>query len=157
MPKSLLKLKNYEVHAIGSSFGDKKNLNIATWVMQTAMGGKRVVVAFYKPDLTLQLVKASGHCCISILAENQASLINKLGRKSGRDTDKLTRLEVGFDDFGNPYPANAIGYLQCEVVSWTHCLDHELAICTVLKSKVLHPGLKPLTLNFLREKKLVRG
>jgi flavin reductase (DIM6/NTAB) family NADH-FMN oxidoreductase RutF len=95
MAKSILKLKNYEVHAIGSSFNGKLNMNIASWVMQTSMDGKTIVVALYKPDFTLELVKKSNRLCISFLAENQSNLISKLGRKSGRETDRLSKLEFG--------------------------------------------------------------
>jgi flavin reductase (DIM6/NTAB) family NADH-FMN oxidoreductase RutF len=157
MPKSVLKFKNYDVHAIGSSFGKKKNLNIATWLMQSAMGGKMVVVALFKPDLTLELVKASGRLCVSLLAENQANLITKLGRRSGRNSDKLKNLDFGLDSWENPYLNGGIGYMECEVISWADGGDHELAICKVLKSKTLNPKEKPLTLNYLREKNLVRG
>lgn len=157
VPKSLLKYKDYEIHAVGSSDGEKKNLNIASWVMQTAMGGKRIALAFYKPDYTLELVKASGKCCVSLLAESQAGLLTRLGRRSGRNADKLKNLDFALDEAGNPYLSQAVGFLQCEVLSWTDCLDHELAICKVLKSKVLNPDSRPLTLDFLRERKWVRG
>jgi len=50
MPKSLLKYKNYDVHSITTMYEGNSNANIATWVMQTAMGGKTVCVALYKVD-----------------------------------------------------------------------------------------------------------
>ena len=157
MAKSILKLKNYEVHAIGSAFDGKLNLNIASWVMQTSMNGKTVVVALYKPDLTIELVKKSNRLCISFLAENQTNFISKLGRKSGRETDKLNKLDFGISPGGSPFVNQAIGYLDCEVIKWADGGDHELAICKVNKTLVLHPEKSPLRLNYLREKGLIKG
>jgi flavin reductase (DIM6/NTAB) family NADH-FMN oxidoreductase RutF len=157
MAKSILKLKNYEVHAIGSSFNGKLNMNIASWVMQTSMDGKTIVVALYKPDFTLELVKKSNRLCISFLAENQSNLISKLGRKSGRETDKLSKLDFGISPGGCPYLNQAIGYLDCEVIHWADGGDHELAICKVLKSQNLNIEKQVLRLNYLREKGLIRG
>jgi len=157
MAKSFLKLKNYEVYAIGAAFGGKLNLNIATWLMQTSMDGKTIVVALFKPDFTIELVKNSKHLCISLLAENQSNLINKLGRKSGREVEKLKNLDFGISPEGCPFLNQSIGYLDCEVVSWVEAGDHELAICKVLKMQMQHPEKTPLRLNYLREKGLVRG
>jgi flavin reductase (DIM6/NTAB) family NADH-FMN oxidoreductase RutF len=157
MAKSILKFKNYEVHAIGSANEGTLNLNIASWVMQTSMNGKTVVVALYKPDLTIELVKKSNRLCISFLAENQTNLISKLGRKSGRETDKLSKLDYGISPGGCPFLNQAIGYLDCEVLNWADGGDHQLAICKVNKTVILHPEKPPLRLNYLREKGLIRG
>jgi flavin reductase (DIM6/NTAB) family NADH-FMN oxidoreductase RutF len=155
--KSLLKLKDYEIHAIGSATDEKINMNIASWVMQTSMDGKTVVVALYKPDFTIELVKRSQKLTISLLSKNQKNLLTKLGRKSGRLEDKISKVKTGLDSRGIPFLSDSVGYLECIVQSWADGGDHELAICKVLKSMVLNPDAEILTLNFLREKKLVRG
>ena len=157
MAKSILRLKNYEVHAIGSAFAEKLNMNIASWIMQTSMDGKTIVVALYKPDFTIELVKSSERLCISLLAESQSNLIGKLGRKSGRERDKMKNLDFGLSAGGCPFLTQAIGYLDCEVISWADGGDHELAICKVSKTQILHADNVPLRLNYLREKGLVRG
>lgn len=157
MPHSLLKLKNYEVHSIGVFVPGQTNFNIATWVMQTAMGGSQLVVALYKPDLTLALVKKSGCFSLNLLAVDQTKLITKLGRKSGRDSDKLKNLAYQMDSEGLPFLTESVGYVSCRVLSWADGGDHELAICKVMGQKILNPEKKILTINYLREKKLVRG
>lgn len=158
MPRKLLKIKNYDVHSITSITPDgRKNANIATWVMQVAMGGKMLCVALYKIDYTLELVKESGLLNVNLLAEDQTRLIAKLGRKSGRDVDKFKNLAHELDERGCPYISDAIGYVQCRVTGYADGGDHELVICEVLKQVTLHPDKKVMTHHFLREKGLVRG
>lgn len=156
--KSLLKHKNYDVHSISAGTPDgRQNANIATWVMQSAMGGKMLCVALYKIDYTIELVRESGILNVNLLAQDQTSLIAKLGRKSGRDTNKLKRLNYNLDERGCPYLTDAVGYVQCRVCNTTDSGDHEIFVCEVLKQVVLNPEKAVLTHHFLREKGLVRG
>ncbi|MER0438381.1 flavin reductase family protein [Emticicia sp. W12TSBA100-4] len=157
MPKSLLKYKNYDVHAITTVHERNHNANIATWVIQTAMGGKTVCVALYKIDYTIELVRASKVLNINLLHTGQTNLITKLGRRSGKDSDKFKNLKHDFDSRGCPFLTEAIGYIQCKVLHSTDAGDHELFVCEVLKQVVLNPEKEVMTNNFLRENGLVRG
>ncbi|RYC67750.1 MULTISPECIES: flavin reductase family protein [Spirosoma] len=176
MPKRLLKYKNYDVHSITTITSDgQKNANIATWVMQTAMGGTHLVVALYKTDYTIELVRESGILNVNLLATDQTSLIRKLGQQSGRpiqggpiqggpglegkrkQTDKFRTLPYALDERGCPYLTEAIGYAQCQVLHTTDSGDHELFVCAVLKQVVLNPDKAVMTNDFIKEKKLVRG
>ena len=157
MPKSLLKYKNYDVHSVTTAHDGQLNANIATWVMQAAMGGKMLCVALYKIDYTIELVRASKLLNINLLAQEQTGLIAKLGRKSGRDSDKFKNLKFALDKRGIPYLTEAIGYIQCKVLHSTDSGDHELFVCEVLKQVVINPGKVVMTNNFLREECLVRA
>lgn len=163
MPKRLLKYKNYDVHSIttatpGTPDRDgRKNASIATWVMQTAMGGTHLVVALYKPDYTIELVRESGILNVNLLATDQTNLIRQLGRQSGRTKDKFKNLPYAVDNRGCPYLTEAIGYAQCQLLHTTDAGDHELFICKVLKQVVLNPDKIVLTNHFLIEQKIVRG
>ncbi len=157
MPSSLTKVKNYEIHSITTCFQEQTNANIASWVMQCAMQGKYFVVALYHPDYTLELVKQSKILNINLLAEDQYRLVNLLGRKSGRQVQKLTKIAHQLDNRGCPFLLESIGYFQCEVSHSTSGGDHELVVCKVIKQVKLNPDKQVLTMNYLREKKLVRG
>lgn len=163
MPKRLLKSKNYDVHSITTATAGtperdgRRNANIATWVMQTAMGGTHLAVALYKPDYTIELVRESGILNVNLLATDQTKLIRELGQQSGRGKDKFRNLPHALDERGCPYLTEAIGYAQCRVLHTTDAGDHELFICAVLKQLVLNPDKTVMTNNFLKEKRLVRG
>lgn len=160
--KKVLKRKNYDVHSITThallpSGESAYNGNIATWVMQSAMGGKELVVALYQVDYTLELVKESKQLNVNLLAQTQTNLIAALGRKSGREKPKLRPQWYALDDRGCPYLLEAIGYVQCTVKEMIDCLDHTLCVCQVDKQVMLHPDGIVMTNDFLREKGLVRG
>ncbi len=163
MPKRPLKYKNYDVHAIttivpGTPDHDaRRNVNIATWVMQTSMGGTHLVVALYQPDYTIELVRESGILNVNLLAQDQTGLIRKLGRQPGRVVDKFKNLPHALDARGCPYLTEAIGYAQCRVISQTPAGDHDLFVCEVERQVVLNPDKLVMTNDFLKEKKLVRG
>ncbi len=168
MAKKLLKYKNYDVHSITTRTADgRQNANIATWVMQTAMGGTHLVVALYKPDYTIELARESGLLNVNLLATDQTGLIRKLGQQSGRPLqsgptvgrmkDKFKNLPHALDSRGCPYLTEAIGYAECQVLHTTDAGDHELFICNVLKQVVLNPDKTVMTNDFIRERKLIRG
>lgn len=157
MPKSLFKLKNYEVVSVSTCCNEKLNANILTWMMQSAMQGKFITLALFKVDYTLELVKQSGILNVNFLAQEQSNLVNKLGRKSGRATDKFKKLNYSLDERGCPFLLDSIGFIQCEVHDFADSSDHEIVVCKVLKQKVLNPNKEILKLNYLREMKLVRG
>ncbi|CAH0996275.1 High molecular weight rubredoxin [Emticicia aquatica] len=157
MPKSVLKYKNYDVHSITTIYGENMNANIATWVMQIAMGGKMLCVALYKVDYTIELIKKSMILNVNLLAQDQTSLINKLGRKSGKETNKFKNLKYELDERNCPFLTESIGYIQCKVLHATDGGDHEVFVCEVLKQVVLNPNKEVMTNHFLREKGLVRG
>jgi flavin reductase (DIM6/NTAB) family NADH-FMN oxidoreductase RutF len=162
MPKRLLKYKNYDVHSIttatpGTPERDvRRNANIATWVMQTGLGGTHLVVALYQIDYTIELVRESGILNVNLLTEDQTGLIRKLGRQSGRVVDKFKNLPHALDERGCPYLTEAVGYAQCRVINQTPAGDHDLFVCEVLKQVVLHPEKKVMTNEFLKAKGLVR-
>jgi flavin reductase (DIM6/NTAB) family NADH-FMN oxidoreductase RutF len=156
--KRLLKFKNYDVHSITTATTDgRMNANIATWVMQTALGGKMLAVALYQTDHTIELVRESGILTVNLLANDQTALIRKLGRQTGREVDKFKNLPHALDERGCPYLTQAVGYAQCRVVSSVPAGDHDLFVCEVLKQVVLHPEKTVMTNDFLREKGLVRS
>ncbi len=158
MPRKLLKYKNYDVQSITTVTADgRRNANIATWVMQTAMGGKMLTVALYQPDYTIALVRESNILNVNLLATDQTGLIRKLGRQSGRTTDKFRNLPYALDERGCPYLTEAIGYVQCRVLTSIPAGDHDLFVCEVLKQTVLNPEKAVLTNQYLIDKKLVRA
>lgn len=158
MPKRLLKYKNYDVQSITTATSDgRQNANIATWVMQTSMGGTHLVVALYQPDYTIELVRESGILNVNLLTTEQTGLIRKLGRLSGWVTDKFKNLPYALDERGCPYLTGAIGYAQCRVLYITSAGDHDLFVCEVAKQVVLNSDKTVLTNDYLKEKKIVRG
>ncbi|NEU68639.1 flavin reductase family protein [Spirosoma agri] len=167
MPKRLLKYKNYDIHSITTvarvgTPEQQYNANIVSWLMQTDMKAKVLVVALYKVDYTIELVRESGILNVNLLATDQARLIRKLGQQTGRTTpgkriNKFKNLPYALDDRGCPYLTEAIGYAQCRVMHSADGGDHELFVCEVEKQVVLNAAKEVMTYHFLTANKLVRG
>jgi flavin reductase (DIM6/NTAB) family NADH-FMN oxidoreductase RutF len=157
MPVSPFKCKDYEVHAITAVAGDRINGNIATWVMQSAMKGRYLSVALYKPDYTLELVRESGVLNVNLLQQAQKNLINRFGRKSGRDYYKFNRLPYALDQRGCPYLTEAVAWWQCCVFDWADSGDHWIAVCEVLAGRWLQRDAPVMTVQWLRQNGYVRG
>lgn len=156
MKRSLLKFKNYEVHSVTTVYAGNKNANIATWMMQSGMKGTFLSVALYKIDYTIELVRQSGILNINLLSMEQKNLINKLGRKSGRDGDKFKNLPHTIDERGCPYLTEAIGYAACEVHDTADSGDHEIFTCRIIRQVVLNPEKEVLTYRYLKDAGLIR-
>lgn len=157
MPRSLLKLKDYDIHAVTTVSGNTTNANIVSWAMQTDMSKKVVVVALYKPDYSITLAKESGILNLHWLGQDFTRHLTLLGRKSGREVGKLLKIKHEADFRGCPVLLDAIGCLHLQVINWVDGGDHELAICRVEKQTWLCPKKEVLRLSYLREKRLVRG
>lgn len=152
---SLIKRKDYEVHAITTVYEGKMNANIATWVMQSAMKGKAMSVALAKEDYTIELVRKSGIFNINFLSQEQVNLVRLLGKRSGRQCDKFERLPYALDLRNCPYLLDSIGYIACEVLGSIDSLDHQVFVASVVEQKILHPEKVCLTYHYLREKGIV--
>ncbi|MCS7019853.1 MAG: flavin reductase family protein [Cytophagales bacterium] len=156
MKRSVLKFKNYEVHSVTTAAEGKKNANIATWIMQSGMKGTFLSVALYKIDYTIELVRQSGILNVNLLSWEQQKLVNKLGRKSGRQIDKFKNLPHAIDERGCPYLTEAIGYIACQVHDTADSGDHEIFTCRILRQVVLHPEKQPLTYQYLKQAGFIR-
>ncbi len=155
--RKLLKFKNYDLHAVTTRLGEKCNANIVAWIMQTSRDPVLLTIALEKNDLTISIVEQTGRLVINLLAENQTSLIRRLGQVSGATRDKLRAGETAFLTSGLPFLTGAIGYIECEVTAAADSGDHRLFIVRPLSQKVLSPTSVPLTYQRVRELGLIRG
>ncbi|MCU0358819.1 MAG: flavin reductase family protein [Cyclobacteriaceae bacterium] len=143
------------VYSIASAAGDRSNMNICSYVTPVSMHPKRYMVAIYKNTFTLELVKENPQFVLQFLDQSHSKLVNLLGKKSGKKTDKLKRLANDMNFLGPfPYLKSALAIVHLDVVHWLDGGDHWCVLCDVITSKNLNDGI-PLTLNYLKEKKII--
>jgi flavin reductase (DIM6/NTAB) family NADH-FMN oxidoreductase RutF len=123
------------------------------------MTPKRYICGLYKNDLTLRYVSETGIFVLQLLAANQANLVNLLGKKSGNSIDKIARLNrrklTGeWGDF--VILKQALSLIKLKVVETFDAGDHMGFMLDVIEFKNINIG-EPLTMNHLREKKIVRA
>jgi flavin reductase (DIM6/NTAB) family NADH-FMN oxidoreductase RutF len=76
----------------------------------------RLLVNLSKTNYTTELVQAAGTLALTLLAEQQLSLLEPLGLRSGRDGGKLAGCPYELTVAGDPWFPDGVGLLTCEVI-----------------------------------------
>ena len=146
------------VYSISSKAGDHANMHIITYVSQISMKPKRFICGIYEGTQTLENVTLQGEFVLQLLAATQYRLVDLLGKKSGKQIDKISRLKKR-DELAewNGYPVlkNCLAVMQLKVISSFDGGDHQGFLCDVIAYKNLNNG-EVLTLDTLRAHKLIR-
>lgn len=143
------------VYSIASAAEGHVNMNICSYVTPVSMKPKRFIIAIYKNTLTLELVKKNPEFILQYLSQEQYKLINLLGKKSGHSIDKIQRLKnqvASYNDF--VVLKDCLAYVHLRVLSWLDGGDHWCTLCDVVANKNIREA-EPLTLNYLRDKKII--
>jgi flavin reductase (DIM6/NTAB) family NADH-FMN oxidoreductase RutF len=114
-------LRNFTspVAAITTSAGGRRNGLIVNSAQRASLVPSIPRLSMYisKPNLTHDLIYASGVFTMHLLRNNQFDLIWHLGLQSGRDLDKLAQLELVTGQTGCPILADCIAGFECKVVN----------------------------------------
>ncbi len=104
--------------AVGCSTDGIPNAQISVSVFGAGVvpDQPRLLVVLYKSNYTHDLVLAKRDFSLSLLSEDQAELIPKLGFVSGRDQHKLDGLDFELSERGNPVFHGSVGWLECSVI-----------------------------------------
>jgi flavin reductase (DIM6/NTAB) family NADH-FMN oxidoreductase RutF len=139
------------------------NMNIITYAQAVSMQPKQFVCAIYQNTKTLHNIQMHSHFILQILSAQQYRLIELLGKKSGKDINKIERLskrKLLTEWKGFPILKDCIAVIEMkaqslQIQSGQAVPDHSLFLCDVLSYKNLNDG-EVLSLNILREKNLIR-
>lgn len=150
---------NLPVYSVSSKDNEAENMHICTYVSSVSMTPKRIMVALYHNTKTLELVTKNPHFVLQLLSESQCNLIKLLGQTSGNAVDKISRLKkreklTTWQNF--TVLKDALAFIELKSINTVDGGDHILHICDVVSFYNNLAG-EPLTLNLLREKKLIRG
>ena len=149
---------NLPVYSISSKTSDNNNMHIITYASQISMKPKRFICGVYHGTQTLSNIEESSEFILQLMADTQYRLVDLLGKKSGKDINKISRLQkrnelIKWNDFY--ILKNCLAVMQLKVISSFEGGDHKGFLCDVITYKNLNGG-KVLTLDTLREKKLIR-
>lgn len=150
---------NLPVYSISSKGTDGFNMNIITYTVPVSMKPKRLICAVYHGSQTLENIRKEKHVVLQLLQESQYRLVGMLGKRSGKKIDKLTALHkrnLCTEWKGFPVLSGALAWMELKVLDEMEGGDHRLFLCEVLAWKNNTDG-DPLTLDLLREKKIIRG
>lgn len=146
------------VYSISSVYAGKHNMNIITYVTATSMSPKKIACCIYDNTQTRWNVEHNEHFVLQLLAADQYRLVTLLGQQSGKSIDKIARLNKRnmLEQWKGFYIlSGALAVMELCVDSSMPAGDHTLFLCDVVSNKNIREG-EPLSLDILREKKLVR-
>ena len=150
---------NLPVYSISSKTEHQANMHIITYVTQISMQPKRFICGIYDGTQTLENVTASQEFVLQLLHNSQYRLVDLLGKKSGKTTDKMRLLEKR-KELGewNGYAVlkNCMAVMQLKVMEHIDGGDHKAFLCEVVAYKNLNEGTA-LTLDDLRHHKMIRS
>ena len=153
---------NLPVYSISSKDDQgNANMHIITYAQAVSLQPKMFICVIYYGTKTLELVQKHPVFVLQLLSAKQYRLVDLLGKQSGNDIDKIARLHkrkaiTNWEGFWILKDALAVMKMEAPPLDTKeHEPDHRLFLCKVIAYKNLNEG-EPLTLDILREKKLIR-
>lgn len=145
---------SYGLYLVSSLSGDKTNGQIANSVIQISAEPPLVAVSINKNNLTHKYIEESGILAISVLEEETPMpFIGLFGFKSGRDTDKMSRVSCRYGETGCPFVTdNALSWFDGKVIGSVDCGTHSIFVVEIVSAEVLKEGI-PLTYAYYQNVK----
>lgn len=120
------------IAALTVAKGNERNGMIVSWFTPVSKDPAQVAVAVRHDRYCRKLVGEAQHFTLNVLAEDQ---VNRVGsfKLVGPDRErKFDGLDVGKDDWGQPYVTDSAAVLHCKVVRTLSDGDHTVFVGQVL-------------------------
>lgn len=152
MNPDVLRTISYGLYAIGTRNNGQANLSIVNTVFQVTAEPLMVAVSVNKNNLTHDWIQKNGAFSVSVLSEQAAApVIAFLGFRSGRDFDKMQKVEFTLTDTGLPVLTQGICcWFSCKLVSAHDLPTHTLFVGEVTDSSAEYGG-DPMTYRYYHE------
>jgi flavin reductase (DIM6/NTAB) family NADH-FMN oxidoreductase RutF len=129
------------VFILTAQHGESRSAMIASWVQQASFHPPVVSIAIAKDRPIAQLIRASKQCVLSVIAENDTSLMKRYARGIKPGEDPFVGVQTIETRSGVPALAAALGYLELRMIqACDFGADHELFIAEVMSGKLLREG-----------------
>ncbi len=144
--KTMLRKIPHGLYICGVKDGDEINGFTASWVMQASFTPPLVVNCVKQDSTSHAMIKASGVFALSILEAGQKDLAAKFFKPLRRVGNKFEDVEFYPGETGCPIIRDALGYVECRVVSAVEHGDHTVYVGEVIAAGVHREG-DPLLLE----------
>jgi flavin reductase (DIM6/NTAB) family NADH-FMN oxidoreductase RutF len=145
--KTVLRSFPYGLYAVTVVHDGEEHGMTANWVTQASFEPPMIAVAVENTSKTIDLIRDAHHFGLNLFHEDQRELAGKLGRSSANAPQKLKGVKTKPAPVsGAPILADALGWLECRVVTTLPSGDHTLVLGEVVEAGMEHEGA-PLTLQ----------
>jgi flavin reductase (DIM6/NTAB) family NADH-FMN oxidoreductase RutF/rubredoxin len=148
---------SYGLYVVASGSKDYGNGYISNTVFQVTSDPPRFATCCNKDNHTAGLIQSSELFSVSVLSlEAGPANIGNFGYKSGKDSNKLEKMNVRYGETGVPIVLDdAIAYLECRVTETYDVGTHLMFIGDLVQAEVIDDSQDPLT--YLHYRKVRKG
>jgi len=129
------------VYILTARLENRRGAILASWVQQASFEPPTLSVALAKGRPIGESIRASKQFALSILPDDDKSLMKHYARPIADDADAFAGVNVIDSPSGLPVLADALAWLECRVLS--ECdfgADHNLLICQIIAGSILKDG-----------------
>jgi flavin reductase (DIM6/NTAB) family NADH-FMN oxidoreductase RutF len=146
--KTVLRHFPYGLYVITVTHGGEEHGMTANWITQASFEPPMVVVAVENASKTIGMIRDAHHFAVNLLQSGQRDLAGKLGRSSEQTPQKLKGIRTKPAPVsGAPVLADALGWVECRLMTTLPAGDHTLVLGEVVGAGVEHQDVKALTLE----------
>ncbi|TRV47707.1 MAG: MBL fold metallo-hydrolase [Microcystis panniformis Mp_MB_F_20051200_S9] len=128
------------LYIITTKKGDRSGAMVASWVTQASFDPPGFTVAVAKDRAIESLMQVGDQFILNILEEgNYQTLMKHFLKRFGPGEDRFAGVNTRTAHNGSPILADALAYLECEVVSRMECADHWIVYNKVTDGRVSKP------------------
>jgi flavin reductase (DIM6/NTAB) family NADH-FMN oxidoreductase RutF/rubredoxin len=144
---------SYGLYIVSSGNKNRGNGFISNTFLQVTSEPPRFASCCNKDNFTAEMIKETGAFSVSVIhKDTDPEIIGRFGYKSGKDTDKLSGLNVKYGETGVPIVLNdCIAFLECKVVQTIDVGTHYMFIGQLIQSEIIDDTKDALTYLHYRQ------
>jgi flavorubredoxin/flavin reductase (DIM6/NTAB) family NADH-FMN oxidoreductase RutF len=128
------------LYIITAQKGDVKSAMLASWVSQASFKPLGLSIAVAKDRAIESLMQVGDRFVLNVLEEgNYQSLMKHFLKRFAPGADRFEGVRTQSAQNGAPILADALAYMECEVVSRMDCNDHWIVYSNVYAGRVSKP------------------
>jgi flavin reductase (DIM6/NTAB) family NADH-FMN oxidoreductase RutF len=126
-----------------TTLGGRDTGMLVSWVQQAGFDPPCVTVAVRRDRYIAEWIRQSGRFTLNQLAQGQRALIRHFARGFEPDADAFAGIAVRRSEAGGLVLADALAFLDVEVIGSIDSGDHRVFVGRVMGGAVIHPEGEP--------------
>lgn len=116
-----------------------------TFVVSASIDPRRIIVLTSHENLTHEVIERSGRLAVNLVPASGREWLHHWGYQSGREVDKFSDVSWYRGRNGCPILADAVGYIEGDVIDSWNAGDHTIRLVSPTHSKLLDPSKATLS------------
>ena len=138
--KKVLRLFTYGMYIVTSKAGDDLGAFLADWVIQVSFEPRMMALSVENDAFSLGVIRRSKVFAVNVLETGQRELAGQFGRATVKVGNKLANYPYTEGSTGSPLLEEALGAVECRVVSEQPAGDHILFLAEVVDAHLNREG-----------------